>query len=62
MVQLLTPARIGRLFSVHRSTVSRWISEGKVFEPSEIIYINERPRVSITEINRVIKSGRGKIR
>ena len=58
MVRLLTPARISRLFCVHRSTVGRWISEGKVFDPAEIVYINERPRVPVTEVNRVIKAGK----
>lgn len=58
MVQLLTPARIGRLFSFHRSTISRWINEGKVFAPETITYINGKPRVPITEINRLIKAGK----
>lgn len=57
MEKLMSPSRIATLIDVHRSTVYRWIDEGRVFLPETIIYIAGKPRIPISELNRAIKEG-----
>ncbi len=57
MEQLLSPSRVARLYGYNRSTVTRWLDDGKVFDPATIKVVNGRRRIPISEVNRVVKSG-----
>ena len=57
MPQFLKPANVARMLDFDRSTVCRWIEEGKVFDPKKIIYINDKPRIPTSEVRRVLADG-----
>lgn len=49
---------VARRLDVSDKTIYRWLTEGIMFDPNVIIYINRSPRIPESEVNRVLRSDR----